>query len=114
MWKELHDWFIYWDFTAWYYINTQWVNDFFDAVMPYIRNQWTWSPLYLFLEQKTYTTNDVRTMANWLAFESSRLDLAKAAYNNVSDKSNYWKLEDVFTFSSTKDEFNKYVKSKKQ
>ena len=49
MWKELHDWFIYWDFTAWYYINTQWVNDFFDAVMPYIRNQWTWSPLYLFL-----------------------------------------------------------------
>lgn len=47
--KELHDWLIYWDFTAWYYINTQWVNGFFDWLMPFLRNQWTWAPLYLFL-----------------------------------------------------------------
>lgn len=49
MLKSLHDLLIYWDFTAWYYLNTQWVNDFLDAVMPFIRNQWTWAPLYLFL-----------------------------------------------------------------
>lgn len=47
--KELHDWLIYWDFTAWYYLNTQWVNGFFDILMPFLRNQWTWAPLYLFL-----------------------------------------------------------------
>lgn len=47
--KELHDTLIYWDYTAWYYINTQWINDFFDVLMPFIRNQWTWAPLYLFL-----------------------------------------------------------------
>lgn len=47
--KELHDTLIYWDYTAWYYINTQWINDFFDVLMPFLRNQWTWAPLYLFL-----------------------------------------------------------------
>ncbi|MCB0696553.1 MAG: phosphatase PAP2 family protein [Chitinophagaceae bacterium] len=49
MLKAVHDWLIYWDFTAWYYLNTQWVNDFFDLLMPVLRNQWTWAPLYLFL-----------------------------------------------------------------
>lgn len=49
MLKSLHDILIYWDFTAWFYINTQWVNDFFDLLMPFLRNQWTWAPLYLFL-----------------------------------------------------------------
>lgn len=49
MLKNLHDLLIYWDFTAWYYLNTQWVNDVFDVIMPFVRNQWTWAPLYLFL-----------------------------------------------------------------
>jgi len=49
MLKNIHDLLIYWDFTAWFYLNTQWVNDFFDLLMPLLRNQWTWAPLYLFL-----------------------------------------------------------------
>lgn len=49
MLKKIHDLLIYWDFTSWFYMNTQWVNDFFDVLMPFIRNQWTWAPLYLFL-----------------------------------------------------------------
>lgn len=49
MLKSLHDLLIYWDFTAWFYVNTQWVNDFFDVLMPVLRNQWTWAPLYIFL-----------------------------------------------------------------
>ena len=49
MLKSLHDLLIYWDYTAWYYLNTQWINDVFDVLMPFLRNQWTWAPLYLFL-----------------------------------------------------------------
>lgn len=49
MLKSIHDLLIYWDFTAWFYLNTQWVNGFFDQLMPILRNQWTWAPLYLFL-----------------------------------------------------------------
>lgn len=40
---------IAWDYAAWYYLNTMWQNDVLDAIVPYLRNQWTWAPLYLFL-----------------------------------------------------------------
>ena len=63
------------------------------------------------LEQRTYYSVQVRTMLNWLAFESSRLDFAKWSYNRVLDKQEYWKLEDMFTFSSSKDEFNEHISS---
>jgi len=38
-----------WDHTLWYYMNTQWHNSFLDCVVPFLRNQWFWAPLYLFL-----------------------------------------------------------------
>jgi len=37
------------DNLVWYYMNVVWQNSFCDAVMPYIRNQYFWAPLYLFL-----------------------------------------------------------------
>lgn len=37
------------DYELWHYLHTTWRNGLFDAVMPYIRNQFTWAPLYLFL-----------------------------------------------------------------
>ncbi len=64
------------------------------------------------LEQRTYYSVQVRTMMGWLAFEDSRLDFAKWSYDRVLDKQDYWKLEDVFTFSSSKDEFNQYISSR--
>lgn len=64
------------------------------------------------LEQRTYYSVQVRTMLNWLAFESSRVDFAKWSYERVLDKQDYWKLEDAFTFSSSKDEFNEHIRSR--
>lgn len=32
-----------------YYLNGQWHNSFFDAVLPMMRNPYFWAPLYLFL-----------------------------------------------------------------
>ena len=43
------DTLIYYDHICWYYLNNQWHNRFLDAVVPYFRNQWFWTPLYLFL-----------------------------------------------------------------
>lgn len=37
------------DHLAWYYLNVLGHTPFLDAVIPYLRNQWTWAPLYLFL-----------------------------------------------------------------
>lgn len=40
---------INWDYIAWYQVNVIWQHPFLDAVLPYMRNQWFWAPLYLFL-----------------------------------------------------------------
>ncbi len=45
----LHDHLIYWDLKTWYYLHATWRSPFLDAVVPYLRNQYTWAPLYLFL-----------------------------------------------------------------
>lgn len=55
------------------------------------------------------TTAQVRQMVGWLTFESTKLEFAKWAYSRVSDKRDYWKLEDVFTFESSKEEFSKAI-----
>lgn len=41
--------FINYDRLLFQLINQRWSNSLFDALMPFIRNQYTWVPLYLFL-----------------------------------------------------------------
>ncbi|MBS1774110.1 MAG: DUF4476 domain-containing protein [Bacteroidetes bacterium] len=65
------------------------------------------------LGTRSYSTEQMREMLSWLGFESTRVEFAKWGYNNVTDKKNYWKLESEFTFSSSKDDFNKYINSKR-
>lgn len=64
------------------------------------------------LANKHYGTQDVRAMMEWLNFEASRLDFAKWSYDRVTDVHDYWKIEGDFTYSSSKDEFNTYIKKK--
>ena len=49
MHNTLHDQLVYWDHVAWFYLNVKWHNAVLDTVMPFVRNQWFWTPLYLFL-----------------------------------------------------------------
>jgi membrane-associated phospholipid phosphatase len=37
------------DHMAWYYLNVQWHNSLMDYIIPFFRNPWFWSPVYLFL-----------------------------------------------------------------
>lgn len=64
------------------------------------------------LAERTYYSVQVRRMMEWLTFEDSKLDFAKWSYDRALDKQDYWKLEDLFTFSSSKDEFNEYISSR--
>lgn len=59
-----------------------------------------------------YSTAQVKTMLSWLSFDSDKLSFAKWAYGNVSDQRNYWRLESSFSFSSTKEEFGKFLERK--
>jgi membrane-associated phospholipid phosphatase len=49
MFSSIHGTITHWDFVAWYYLNTRWHNAFLDAILPWFREPWFWSPLYLFL-----------------------------------------------------------------
>ncbi len=49
MLKSIRDLVVYYDHVAWYYLNTQWHNSVLDHIEPFLRNQWFWAPLYLFL-----------------------------------------------------------------
>ena len=64
------------------------------------------------MEGRRASTEQIREMLSWLSFESTRLDFAKWAYSHATDRKNYWKLEDVFTFSSSKDEFNDAIRTR--
>lgn len=64
------------------------------------------------LDNRSCTTDQVRTMMSWLSFESTKLDFAKWAFDKAADSRNYWKLESEFSFSSSKDEFNNYIKGR--
>lgn len=51
------------DRSLFYYINNRWSNDAFDAVMPFIRNQYLWVPFYLFL--LVFVLTNFRSKAWW-------------------------------------------------
>jgi len=43
------------------------------------------------------------------SFENTKLDFAKYAYHYCVDKNNYFQLNEVFSYSSSKDELRKYI-----
>jgi undecaprenyl-diphosphatase len=65
--QQLFDFILRLDYEAWFYINTMWHNDVLDAILPYLRNQWTWAPLYLFFLLFT-TINFGRKGWMWCVF----------------------------------------------
>jgi undecaprenyl-diphosphatase len=47
--ESVREFLLSWDYIAWYQVNVAWHNAFLDEVVPHIRNQWFWAPLYMFL-----------------------------------------------------------------
>ena len=56
-------------------------------------------------------SSQVKEILLLFSFEDTRLELAKYAYGNTYDVSNYYTINDAFTFESTIDELNKYITS---
>jgi undecaprenyl-diphosphatase len=49
MWAAIREAIVHLDYNVWFLLNVQLRSELLDAVIPYVRNQWTWVPLYLFL-----------------------------------------------------------------
>jgi hypothetical protein len=65
-----------------------------------------------FLRHNCVTTEQVRQMLTIFAFEETKLEVAKMAYDKVTDKHKYFTLTNSFTFSSTRNAFNQFLNSK--
>ncbi len=66
------------------------------------------------VSSKCVTTKQVKEMLQLFTFEETKLELAKYAYTYVSDPSNYYTINDIFTFDMSKDELSNYVMSNKR
>lgn len=53
--------------------------------------------------------NQVVAIGNLFSFESDRLEFAKMAYRNTIDKQNYYLVNSIFHFSSSKRELNDFI-----
>jgi flagellar basal body rod protein FlgC len=64
-----------------------------------------------FLRHNCVTTDQVRILLKEFSFEETRLEVAKMAYDKVTDKNRYFTIANEFSFSSTKSEFNSFLDS---
>jgi len=61
------------------------------------------------LSKNCVSADQVIRLCNLFSFEDSKLSIAKYAYKFTTDKKNYFKVNDVFSFSSSKEELNRFV-----
>ena len=56
------------------------------------------------------SVNQIATICNLFTFEANRLEFAKFAYRHCTNKNKYFLLNEVFTFSSSKQELFDYIR----
>lgn len=66
------------------------------------------------VSNKCVNTKQVKELLQLFTFEETKLEMAKYAYGYVADPSNYYTINDIFTFDSSKDELSNYVMSNKR
>ena len=62
------------------------------------------------VKSNSIATAHVKQILLLFSFENNKLELAKQAYANTVDKGNYSRLYDVFSFSSSKTELERYIR----
>jgi hypothetical protein len=66
-----------------------------------------------FVSNNYFNAVQVKEMMGLFAFEDSKLELAKFAYDYTVDKGNYFIVNDAFVYSSSKEELMNYIKNRK-
>lgn len=55
------------------------------------------------------TTNQVMELCKLFSFDDNKLEFAKYAYSKTVDRNNYFKVGNVFSFSSSKEDLNNFI-----
>lgn len=61
---------------------------------------------------KCFSVLQLKQLVSLMSFESARLDLAKYGYDFCTDKQNYFQMNELFNFSSSKSELNNFINNK--
>jgi len=59
--------------------------------------------------KKCFTTNQIMEILNLFVYEQDKLNMAKYAYAFCIDKGNYFKVNGLFSYSSSKEDLSKFV-----
>ena len=62
------------------------------------------------IEQNYFSTQQVKELMQLFHFEQNRLELAKKAYRRTVDKHSYYQVNELFHFSSSKDELARFIR----
>ena len=64
-----------------------------------------------FFNEHAFTATQVKDLLQEFSFENNKLDLAKYAYRNTTDRNNYSCVFDVFSFNSSRQDLANYMSS---
>jgi hypothetical protein len=65
----------------------------------------------LIINTNYLTSEQVKEMLQLFTFENNKLSLAELAYDKTVDKRNYFVVNDVFSYSSSKDELARFIRN---
>jgi len=63
------------------------------------------------INANNFSTQQVKELMLLFTFENNKLDIAKTAYRNTVDKQNYYQLNEVLAFNSSKDELARFIRT---
>jgi hypothetical protein len=90
------------------------MNDYdFNRFVQKIRSQWAGKMTVAKdgIDKNYFATNQVRQVLELFSSETDKLELARLAYRNTVDKRNYRQLYNVFSFQSSRDELDQYMRN---
>ncbi len=62
--------------------------------------------------KECFTTDQVTQLVKLFRYSDSQMEIAKFAYDYTTDKNNYYKVGNAFSFTSDRDELLRYIKGK--
>ncbi len=65
------------------------------------------------VDNNCFSADQVKQLMALFTYEEQKLDIAKYCYDKTTDKKNYYKVNDGFTFEGSIDDLTTYIKTKK-
>lgn len=86
----------------------------FETLKESLRKEWfeanRLKSVKFIIDKNNFTTQQVKELMMLFTFENNKLEIAKYAYPKTVDKQNYYQVNEVLTFNSSKEELMRFVR----